>query len=79
MDQSADCVTLVIALPSLFTTRVYKIEGKVTPEITAVSEYMASLLGDCSGDKDQTFLTLRVSIQFLLTVDEEEFVFHFLF
>ncbi|KAJ8269867.1 hypothetical protein GJAV_G00107700 [Gymnothorax javanicus] len=40
--------------------RVYKIEGKVTPEITAVSEYMASLLGDCSGDKDQTFLALRV-------------------
>ncbi|KAG7239697.1 hypothetical protein INR49_028633 [Caranx melampygus] len=33
----------------------------VTPEITAVSEYMSSLLGaDCAGDKELTFLTLRV-------------------
>uniref|UniRef100_A0A3B4T7X7 Vitellogenin domain-containing protein n=1 Tax=Seriola dumerili TaxID=41447 RepID=A0A3B4T7X7_SERDU len=33
----------------------------VTPEISAVSEYMASLLGaDCAGDKDLTYLTLRV-------------------
>ncbi|KAJ8377729.1 hypothetical protein AAFF_G00254020 [Aldrovandia affinis] len=39
--------------------RFYQAEG-VTPEIIAVSEYMASLVGDCSGDKDQTFLTLRV-------------------
>ncbi|XP_077444059.1 apolipoprotein B-100-like [Stigmatopora argus] len=41
--------------------RLYQAEGKVTPEITAVSDFVASLLGpDCSGDKDQTFLTLRV-------------------
>ncbi|XP_036405455.1 apolipoprotein B-100-like [Megalops cyprinoides] len=41
--------------------RFYQAEGKVTPEITAVAEYIASLLGsDCAGDKDQTFLTLRV-------------------
>ncbi|XP_070781811.1 apolipoprotein B-100-like [Enoplosus armatus] len=40
--------------------KLYNAEG-VTPEITAVSEFMASLLGaDCSGDKDLTFLTLRV-------------------
>ncbi|XP_012724535.2 apolipoprotein B-100 isoform X1 [Fundulus heteroclitus] len=40
--------------------RLYKSEG-VTPEITAVYEYMASLLGaDCAGEKDLTFLTLRV-------------------
>nr|XP_046228823.1 apolipoprotein B-100-like [Scatophagus argus] len=40
--------------------KLYQAEG-VTPEITAVSEFMASLLGaDCSGDKDQTFLILRV-------------------
>ncbi|XP_057678413.1 apolipoprotein B-100-like [Corythoichthys intestinalis] len=41
--------------------RLDEAEGRITPEITAVSEFMASLLGpDCSGDKDQTFLTLRV-------------------
>ncbi|XP_036405176.1 apolipoprotein B-100-like, partial [Megalops cyprinoides] len=40
--------------------RVYQAEGKVTPEIISVSEHMASLLGDCSGDKDLTFLALRV-------------------
>ncbi|KAM4712808.1 apolipoprotein B-100-like [Anableps anableps] len=40
--------------------RLYKSEG-VTPEITAVYEYMASLLGvDCAGEKELTFLTLRV-------------------
>ncbi|GAA6228828.1 apolipoprotein B-100-like [Lates japonicus] len=40
--------------------KLYQSEG-VTPEITAVSEFMASLLGaDCAGEKDLTFLTLRV-------------------
>uniref|UniRef100_A0AAZ1X7E0 Vitellogenin domain-containing protein n=1 Tax=Oreochromis aureus TaxID=47969 RepID=A0AAZ1X7E0_OREAU len=40
--------------------KLYKSEG-VTPEITAVYKYIASLLGaDCAGDKDLTFLTLRV-------------------
>ncbi|TMS12086.1 Apolipoprotein B-100 [Larimichthys crocea] len=40
--------------------KLYQAEG-VTPEITAVSEFMASLLGaDCAGDKDLIFLTLRV-------------------
>ncbi|KAM3603035.1 uncharacterized protein V6R79_015481 [Siganus canaliculatus] len=40
--------------------RLYQAEG-VTPEITAVSEFLTSLLGaDCAGDKDLTFLTLRV-------------------
>lgn len=44
-------------------TRLYQAEG-VTPEITAVSELMASLLGaDCAGDKDLIFLTLRVGNQ----------------
>uniref|UniRef100_A0A3Q2WUG3 Vitellogenin domain-containing protein n=1 Tax=Haplochromis burtoni TaxID=8153 RepID=A0A3Q2WUG3_HAPBU len=34
---------------------------RFTPEITAVYNYIASLLGaDCAGDKDLTFLTLRV-------------------
>lgn len=45
---------------SNFVSRLYRIEG-VTPEISAVSEFMSSLLGaDCAGDKDLTFLTLRV-------------------
>ncbi|XP_032399124.1 apolipoprotein B-100 [Etheostoma spectabile] len=40
--------------------KLYQAEG-VTPEITAVSEYMTSILGaDCAGEKDLTFLTLRV-------------------
>lgn len=45
-----------------FVVRLYQAEGSVTPEITAVSEFMASLLGaDCAGDKELTFLALRVS------------------
>ncbi|KPP70386.1 apolipoprotein B-100-like, partial [Scleropages formosus] len=41
--------------------KLYRSEQKVTPEITAVSEFMASLLGtECNGNKDMTFLTLRV-------------------
>lgn len=44
-------------------TRLYQVKG-VTPEITAVSEFISSLLGtECAGDKDLTFLTLRVGIQ----------------
>ncbi|TKS75534.1 Apolipoprotein B-100 [Collichthys lucidus] len=43
--------------------KLYQAEG-ITPEITAVSEFMASLLGaDCAGDKDLIFLTLRVGNQ----------------
>ncbi|KAM8725601.1 apolipoprotein B-100-like [Acanthopagrus schlegelii] len=40
--------------------RFYKAEGKLIPEIYAVAEFMAAQLGDCSGDKDNTFMTLRV-------------------
>ncbi|KAI1897325.1 hypothetical protein AGOR_G00082150 [Albula goreensis] len=41
--------------------RLYQAEGKLTPTIADVSEFMASLIGeDCAGDKDQTFLALRV-------------------
>lgn len=48
---------------SIFVIRLHAREG-VTPEITAVSEYMSSLLGvDCAGDKELTFLTLRVGTQ----------------
>ncbi|XP_074541203.1 apolipoprotein Bb, tandem duplicate 1 [Halichoeres trimaculatus] len=40
--------------------RYYKAEGKLIPEIHAVAEFMTQQLGDCSGDKDKTFMTLRV-------------------
>uniref|UniRef100_A0AAX7TSL5 Vitellogenin domain-containing protein n=1 Tax=Astatotilapia calliptera TaxID=8154 RepID=A0AAX7TSL5_ASTCA len=40
--------------------RFYKSEGRQIPEIHSVAEFMASQLGDCSGDKDKTFMTLRV-------------------
>ncbi|XP_034555630.1 apolipoprotein Bb, tandem duplicate 1 [Notolabrus celidotus] len=40
--------------------RYYKAEGKLIPEINAVAEFMAEQLGDCTGDKDKTFMTLRV-------------------
>ncbi|KAK2890072.1 hypothetical protein Q8A73_018372 [Channa argus] len=40
--------------------KLYKVNG-ITPEITAVSEFVSSLLGpDCAGEKELTFLTLRV-------------------
>ncbi|XP_012691026.2 apolipoprotein B-100-like [Clupea harengus] len=41
--------------------KLYQAEGKVTPEIAAVYEFMASIVGaDCAGDKELTFLALRV-------------------
>lgn len=40
--------------------RFYKAEGKLIPEINSVAEFMAAQLGDCTGDKDNTFMTLRV-------------------
>ncbi|XP_049914916.1 apolipoprotein Bb, tandem duplicate 1 [Epinephelus moara] len=40
--------------------RFYKAEGKLIPEIFSVAEFMAAQLGDCSGDMENTFMTLRV-------------------
>ncbi|XP_068593389.1 apolipoprotein B-100-like [Cebidichthys violaceus] len=41
--------------------KLYLASSVITPEITAVSEFMVSLLGvDCAGEKELTFLTLRV-------------------
>uniref|UniRef100_A0A667Y3E0 Apolipoprotein B n=1 Tax=Myripristis murdjan TaxID=586833 RepID=A0A667Y3E0_9TELE len=40
--------------------KFYKAEGKLTPEIHAVARFMGSQLGDCTGDHDHTFMTLRV-------------------
>lgn len=42
--------------------RFYKAEEKRIPEIHSVAEFMAAQLGDCSGDKDNTFMMLRVRI-----------------
>ncbi|XP_051792719.1 apolipoprotein B-100-like [Acanthochromis polyacanthus] len=40
--------------------RFYKTEEKLIPEIYSVADFMAAQLGDCTGDKDSTFMTLRV-------------------
>uniref|UniRef100_A0A3Q3G2A5 Apolipoprotein B-100-like n=1 Tax=Labrus bergylta TaxID=56723 RepID=A0A3Q3G2A5_9LABR len=40
--------------------RFYKAEERIIPEIHSVAEFMAAQLGDCTGDKDTTFMTLRV-------------------
>uniref|UniRef100_A0A674MR38 Apolipoprotein Bb, tandem duplicate 2 n=1 Tax=Takifugu rubripes TaxID=31033 RepID=A0A674MR38_TAKRU len=40
--------------------RFYNAEEKLIPEIHSVAEFMAAQLGDCTGDKDNTFMTLRV-------------------
>ncbi|XP_041661447.1 apolipoprotein B-100-like [Cheilinus undulatus] len=40
--------------------RFYKAEGKLIPEIHAVAEFLTAQLGDCSGDQETTFMTLRV-------------------
>ncbi|KAJ3607019.1 hypothetical protein NHX12_026534 [Muraenolepis orangiensis] len=40
--------------------KFYKAEGKLIPEIYSVAEFMTAQLGDCTGDKDITFMTLRV-------------------
>ncbi|XP_077567704.1 apolipoprotein Bb, tandem duplicate 1 [Stigmatopora nigra] len=40
--------------------RFHKSEGEVIPEIRSVAEFLAGHLGDCAGDQDNTFLTLRV-------------------
>ncbi|XP_061561136.1 apolipoprotein B-100-like [Phycodurus eques] len=60
MAQNRKSKPIMYALSNV-VRRLYRAEGKVTPEITAVSNFMTSLLGpDCSGEKDLTFLTLRV-------------------
>lgn len=44
----------------LLFSRLFKSEG-VTPEINDVYEFVTSILGaDCPGEKELTFLTLRV-------------------
>ncbi|XP_058235125.1 apolipoprotein Bb, tandem duplicate 1 isoform X2 [Hemibagrus wyckioides] len=40
--------------------RLYKAEGRVTPEIQAVADYAFENIGDCTGDQEHIYLTLRV-------------------
>ncbi|KAJ4919646.1 hypothetical protein JOQ06_027831 [Pogonophryne albipinna] len=58
---SAHYATLYsLSLSSSITLPGFTKLGKLIPEIFAVAEFMGSQLGDCSGDKDNTFMTLRV-------------------
>ncbi|XP_062858358.1 apolipoprotein Bb, tandem duplicate 1 [Trichomycterus rosablanca] len=40
--------------------RHYQSQEKVTPEIRAVADYALEQIGDCTGDQEHTYLTLRV-------------------
>jgi len=40
--------------------RLYKAEGSVTPEIQAVADYALEQIGDCSGNQEHVYLSLRV-------------------
>ncbi|XP_017267380.1 apolipoprotein Bb, tandem duplicate 1 isoform X2 [Kryptolebias marmoratus] len=51
--------TIMYALSNV-VKRFYKAEGKLIPEIHSVAEFMASQLGDCTGEMGQTFMVLRV-------------------
>ncbi|KAF5891255.1 apolipoprotein, partial [Clarias magur] len=41
--------------------RLYKTEGKVTPEIREMADYVLENIGDCTGDQEHIYLTLRVT------------------
>ncbi|CAL9691969.1 unnamed protein product [Knipowitschia caucasica] len=45
---------------SNIVNRFYKTEGHLVPEIFSVARFMAGQIGECSGDMDRIFLTLRV-------------------
>ncbi len=47
---------------SIFCTRLPQGQATSTPEVKEVAEFMEFMLGDCSGDEDSTYLTLRVCI-----------------
>ncbi|KAK7132946.1 hypothetical protein R3I94_014989 [Phoxinus phoxinus] len=40
--------------------RLYKVEGSVTPEIQAVADYALEQIGDCTGDQEHVYLSLRI-------------------
>ncbi|XP_038134621.1 apolipoprotein Bb, tandem duplicate 1 [Cyprinodon tularosa] len=51
--------TIMYALSNV-VKRFYKVEKRITPEIHSVAEFMASQLGDCTEEMENTFMTLRV-------------------
>jgi hypothetical protein len=52
---------VVISYHLPVVSRQFQADQQVTPAITAVAEFIASLLSsDCPGEKDLTYLTLRV-------------------
>ncbi|TRY99586.1 hypothetical protein DNTS_007902 [Danionella cerebrum] len=40
--------------------RLYESEGRVTPEIKAVADFAAEQIGDCTGNQEHVYLSLRV-------------------
>ncbi|XP_073709018.1 apolipoprotein Bb, tandem duplicate 1 [Garra rufa] len=40
--------------------RLYEAEGSVTPEIQGVADYALEQIGDCKGDQEHVYLSLRV-------------------
>ncbi|XP_031437274.1 apolipoprotein B-100-like [Clupea harengus] len=40
--------------------RLYKAEGKVTPEIEAVADFALEQIGDCTGDQEHIYMSLKV-------------------
>lgn len=46
--------------------RFSKHQASNVPEMKEVADFMEFMLGDCSGDEDKTFLTLRVHTVFYL-------------
>uniref|UniRef100_A0A8C6TY30 Apolipoprotein Bb, tandem duplicate 2 n=1 Tax=Neogobius melanostomus TaxID=47308 RepID=A0A8C6TY30_9GOBI len=59
MAQTRPSKAVMYALSNV-VNRFYKAEGQMVPEIFAVARFMAGQIRDCTGDKDQMFLTLRV-------------------
>ncbi|KAL7888295.1 hypothetical protein AOLI_G00032690 [Acnodon oligacanthus] len=51
---------LIYYATSIAVRRLYKAEGRVTPEIEAVADYVTEEIGDCTGDQEHIYLTLRV-------------------
>lgn len=54
------CVFILIF--SLFCVRLYEAEGNVSPEIQAVANYALEKIGDCTGNPEQLYLSLRVCL-----------------
>ncbi|XP_048062837.1 apolipoprotein B-100-like [Megalobrama amblycephala] len=40
--------------------RLYEVEGSVTPEIQAVADYALEQIGDCTGNQEHVYLSLRI-------------------